>query len=181
MPLLPVTGQTGTSSVRLYNTVKECVLSFSGSTGHRLYRSVHQFGLWNNQPARLIEGNETPIRYPAVFVEFENSFVDLSMGRQQANSIMILHLVLEHLKMPDIQMLTFKDELYAHLRYEFPKAGFQSPWRNFETPDSSHANVIDFQQEWTFSWIDDDAADEKKYKKKHPFDVMYDIGYTRNI
>lgn len=163
-----------TTSVRIYNAIKEACLSFSGSTKQM---RVSQFRLWNNQVQGLIEGNKAPLRFPFVGIEFENSFNELSLGRQEIDGIFVLHLALQSLDHSDEEILTFKDELYAHLAYRLPKVGFMDFYRSFEVQDSNHTNVLVWQMEFSYSFIDDSAADEKKYKRIHPFDVGFNVNY----
>lgn len=141
--------------------------------------SVKEFRLWNNQTQKLIEGDNNPLRFPFVGIEFENTYNQLSVGRQQIDGIFVLHICLQSLNHSDEEILKFKDELYAHLSFELPKYGFGDFYRSFEVQDSDHANVMVFEQAYQYSYVDDEARDEKKYKKVHPYDVGYDVQYDQ--
>lgn len=59
------------------------------------------------------------------------------------------------------------------------KLGMQSASRQYAVQDSERTNVLDFQQEFKYAWIDSENADEKKYKKVHPFDIGYQVSYNQ--
>ena len=72
-----MTGQTATTSVRIYRAIKDACVSFSGSTARS---KVKEFGLWNNQISRLVDGDKNPVRFPAVFVQFENEYSQANLS-----------------------------------------------------------------------------------------------------
>ncbi|HTF19702.1 MAG TPA: hypothetical protein VK658_16630 [Chryseolinea sp.] len=158
-----------TTSVRIYNSIKDACMSMTGTS------TVKQFALWNNQIDKVKSGDHNPIMFPFVGVTFENEFNQLSVGRQEINGIFVLYLCVESLKHKDEDILTFKDSLYAHLASELPKLGFGDFYRTFEVIDTDHDNVLVWQMEFSYSYIDDSAKD--KGRKIHPYDVGYDVHY----
>lgn len=161
-----VTGQT--TSIRIYNSIKDACLSIP---------EVKQFNLWNNQVSRLIEGNNTPLRFPFVGVQFQNEYNQLSVGRQEINGTFILYICIESLKFKDEDILRFKDNIYQVLTNELPKQGFSDFYRQFELQDADHDNVLIWQQEYSWSYIDDLAADKNGSVKVDPYSVNYNTHY----
>lgn len=158
-----ITGQT--TSIRIYNSIKQS-----------LPPEVLQFNLWNNQLTKLKEGNINPVRFPAVFVQFENSYDQLSAGRQHIDGIFVLNICMESLRFDDEKILLFKDYVYQTLAYELPKHGFQDFYRNFEVQDTDYDNLIVWSQEYSYSYIDDVAAD-KVGIAIYPFIITPDVHY----
>ncbi|MEJ1242126.1 hypothetical protein WBG78_28520 [Chryseolinea sp. T2] len=157
-----LTGET--TSTRIYNTIKQALPS-----------EVKQYGLWNNQLTKLKEGNINPVRFPAVFVSFENNYDSLSSGVQQIQGIFVLNICLESLKQSDEYNLRFKDYIYQQLSYQLPKLGFQDFYRSFETQDTDFDNLIVWSQEYTYSYIDSLAQD--RIIAIHPYVITPDVHY----
>lgn len=157
-----LTGET--TSTRIYNTIKQA-----------LPAEVKQYGLWNNQTSKLKEGNAKPIRFPAVFVEFENSPEALSNGVQQITGIFVIHICLSSLDFDDLNILRFKDYIYQQLSYNLPRLGFQSIYRSFETQDTDRDNVLIWSQEYSYSYIDSLAQD--RVRPLHPYIITPDVHY----
>lgn len=143
-----ITGQT--SSVRIYNAIKQSCLAIS---------EVKHFALWNNQVQKIKEGDKNPIRFPSIFISFENEYENLSVGRQQINGIFILRICLQSLKFKDEEVLLFKDYIYQQLSNELPKHGFSEFKRRFEIQDTDHDSILVWEQEYSYSFIDDSASD----------------------
>jgi len=159
-----ITGET--TSIRIYNAIKTTCLSIP---------EVKQFNLWNNQTQRQAAGGIQPVRYPAIFVQFENEYDQLSAGHQAINGTFILYICLESLKFEDEDILRFKDNVYERLSHVLPKNGFGDFHRAFELQDTDHTNLIIWQQEYQYSYIDDLGKDQTR--SVHPFDVGYNISY----
>lgn len=157
-----LTGET--TSTRIYSQIKSALPS-----------EVNQFGLWNNQPTKVKEGTMKAIRFPAVFVEFENSSDPLSSGVQQIDGIFVLHICLESLDFDDLYILRFKDYIYQQISWNLPKLGFQSVYRSFETQDSDFDNVIIWSQEYRFAYIDSLAQD--RIRPLYPYIITPDVHY----
>jgi len=158
------TGQT--TSIRIYNAIKQSLPS-----------EVKQFNLWNNQISKLKEGNANPVRFPAVFIQFENEYNQLSVGRQEINGTFILYLCLQSLKHDDEDILLWKDYLFQKLSNALPKNGFQDFYRRFEIQDTDFDNLIIWQQEYSYSYIDDTAKDELNNITVNPFTIDADVHY----
>lgn len=159
-----ITGQT--TSIRIYNAIKESCLSMS---------EVKQFNLWNNQLNKLKEGNINPVRFPAIFVQFENEYNQLSAGRQEINGTFILYVCLQSLKHSDEQILLFKDYVYQQLSAQLPKNGFSDFYRTFEIQDTDYDNLIVYQQEYSYSYIDGMASDSNGQIIVNPFNIEHNI------
>jgi hypothetical protein len=159
-----ISGQT--PSIRIYNSIKQSLPS-----------EVKQFNLWNNQISKLKEGTVNPVRFPAVFISFENEYNQLSLGRQEINGTFVLHLCLQSLKHDDTDILLWKDYLYQSLSDQLPKNGFSDFYRRFEVQDTDFDNLIIWQQEYSYSYIDDATRDERNNIIVNPFRVEGDVHY----
>lgn len=159
-----------TTSVKIYTAIKEtCLELTTGDT------KVRHFALWNNQLEKLKSGEISPIRFPACFISFENQFEQLSSGYQSIDGIFILYIALESLKMSDEDVLTYKDNLYSHLSQSLPQKGFENFTRTFELQDSGHDNVMMWQMEFRYSFIDDGAKDKTTV---YPIDIDPNVYYS---
>lgn len=142
---------TGTTSVRIYNSIKNACLSMS---------EVKMFGLWNNQPSKQKEGDTKAIKYPAIYISFENEYNQLSAGRQEINGVFVLYICLSSLKHKDEEVLAFKDYVYQQLNRTLPVQGFSDFYRTFEVQDTDHdKSLLIWQQEYSYSYVCDVAAD----------------------
>lgn len=159
-----ITGQT--TSIRIYNSIKQS-----------LPQEIKQFNLWNNQVSKVKSGDINPLRYPAVFVQFENEYNQLSVGRQEINGTFILYLCLQSLKHDDQDILLWKDYVYQSLSKNLPKNGFQDFYRVFEVQDTDYDNLIIWQQEYSYSYIDDTVRDEMNNIIVNPFTLDTNVHY----
>jgi hypothetical protein len=159
-----ITGQT--TSIRIYNSIKQS-----------LPTEVKQFNLWNNQISKLKEGTVNPVRFPAVFVQFENEYNQLSVGRQEINGTFVLYICLQSLRHDDEDILLWKDYVYQKLFATLPKNGFQDFYRRFEIQDTDFDNLIIWQQEYSYCYIDDTANDESNYLMVSPYTIDADVHY----
>lgn len=161
------TGLTATTSTRIFNAIKQSCLSIEG---------VKEFGLWNNQVSKLKAGDKNPVRFPAIFVQFENQYNQLSAARQEIDGTFILYICLQSLKHKDEDILLFKDYVYQQLAKHLPKNGFQDFYRVFELQDTDHDNLIIWQQEYSYSYIDDTAIEGTTIV--NPFKVELNVDTT---
>lgn len=155
-----------TTSIRIYNSIKES-----------LPIEMKQFGLWNNQINKLKDGSINPVRFPAAFVQFENQYNQLSAGRQEINGTFILYLCLQSLRHSDEDILLWKDYLYQRLSLNLPKKGFSDFYRVFELQDTDFDNLIVWQQEYSYSYIDDQASDLNGLIVLQPYNFDHDVHY----
>jgi hypothetical protein len=159
-----ITGQT--TSIKIYKSIKQS-----------LPTEIKQFNLWNNQITKVKSGDINPLRYPAAFIQFENEYNQLSAGRQEINGTFILYLCLQSLKHSDEEILLFKDYIYQQLTLTLPSKGFSDFYRVFEIQDTDYDNLIVWQQEYSYSYIDDTAKDELNNRIINPFSIDTNVHY----
>jgi hypothetical protein len=111
------------------------------------YLDIKYIALWNNQLAHINgdtnDGrNQKPFGYPAVFIEFMDSdFRQLSMGVQEFNINLRVHLAYKTLLTEDLDLLDFKQKLYwVCERFQIPN--WSRMTRRHEEWDYDHDNVI---------------------------------------
>lgn len=159
-----------TTSVKIYRSIKDsCLELATGDT------KVKTFALWNNQIDKLKSGEQNPVRFPSVFISFENQFEQLSSGYQSIDGIFILYLALESLKFSDEEILKYKDNLYSHLSHSLPKKGFENFTRAFEVQDTAHDNIMVWQMEVQYRFIDDGG---KNKTTVHPLSIDPNLYYS---
>lgn len=163
-----ITGQT--TSIRIYNAIKQSCLSIP---------EVKHFGLWNNQVEKLKEGEKNAIRFPAIFVQFENQYNQLSTGSQSIDGTFVLYLCLQSLKFKDEDILLWKDYLYQQLSKELPKNGFANFERRFDVQDVDYDNLFIWQMEFSYQFTDDVASDVMI--PLHPFSIQTDVEYQNPL
>ena len=138
------------TSTIIYTKIKESVLS---------NLNVKSFGLWNNQVNKDKAGSINPIKYPYVGIQFENEYSDLSSGYQQINGNFVLYICIQSLQHKDEDILNFKDSVYQTLSSQLPSKGFQNFSRAFEVQDTDRDNLIVWNQEYAYTYIDDTGKD----------------------
>ena len=157
------------ASVSIYSKIKESVLSNV---------NVKSFGLWNNQVNKDKAGSINPIKYPYVGIQFENEYSDLSSGYQQINGTFVLYICIQSLQHKDEDILNFKDSVYQTLMTQLPAKGFQNFSRSFEVQDTDRDNLIVWNQEYSYSYVDDTGKDVYNSLTGWSFTNTVNIDYT---
>jgi hypothetical protein len=109
---------------------------------------IQHVALWNNQFNRS-NGNtsdtrvEKPFNYPCVFIEFAYSeFRQLSLGVQEFDLEVILHLGFKSYETEDLDILDLKQRLYYWVQ-RFQQGNFARLSRVSETWDYDHDNITE--------------------------------------
>lgn len=153
-------------SVNIYSKIKEASFKVPG---------VRTFALWNNQIDRVKEGQTNSIAFPAIFITFENQYQNISSGNQQINGIFVLYIAMQSLKFTDEQILTYKDAVYGTMLKELPKLGFQNLTRDFEIQDTNFDNVMIYQQEYSYTFIDNTVNDQTTGTSVFPWSFDFEL------
>lgn len=125
------------SKVALYNGLKTDLLAIPG---------IKHVALFNNQVQKYEENNS--FLCPAVFIQFMPSgYTDLSLGVQQYDLIVRLHIVHETYATDDITLLTLNNSIFSiiHLN-QYEKFGRLS--RVNEEEDFDHPAIQDHIQDY---------------------------------
>ena len=136
------------SQLIVYNELKKALSTIQG---------IKTVGLWNNQFDR--ESEENAFLYPCVFIEFNNSgFKDLTVGVQQFDSIITLHLGFESYKDEDTFILQLKQDVYKKVHTLQCGVSASKLLRIDERQNFDHSNVQDYQTDYKTTIKDADAS-----------------------
>lgn len=136
------------SQLIIYNKLKEKL---------SLIQGLKHVALWNNQFER--ENEENAFLYPCCFIEFNNSnFVDLTLGVQQFDSIITLHLGFESYKDEDTFILQLKQDVYKAIHTLQCGVSASKLLRVDERQNFDHDNVQDYQMDYKTTIKDADAS-----------------------
>jgi hypothetical protein len=102
--------------------------------------------LWRNNLER--ENEEQPFLYPACFIEFlPSTYKELTLGIQQYDMIVRLHICFESYLDEDIDILELVEATFSKVQekqYEY----FGKLLRREETQNFDHPNVQDYMQDY---------------------------------
>jgi len=136
------------SQLVIYNQLKASLSSIKG---------IKTVGLWNNQFDN--EKQENAFLYPCCFIEFNNSnFVDLTLGVQQYDSIITLHLGFESYKDEDTFILQLKQDVFKAVHTLQCGVSASKLLRVDERQNFDHDNVQDYQTDYKTTIKDADAS-----------------------
>lgn len=136
------------SQLVIFNKLKEQLSLIEG---------IKHVALWNNQFER--ENEENAFLYPCCFIEFNNSnFVNLTLGVQQFDSVITIHLGFESYKDEDTFILQLKQDVYKVVHTLQCGVSASKLLRIDERQNFDHDNIQDYQTDYKTTIKDADAS-----------------------
>jgi hypothetical protein len=119
--------------------------------------------LFNNQIVN--DNKEVAFNYPCVLIEFKPSgYTDMSLGQQECDMIVTLHLGFKSFETEDIDILRLKQDLYKVV-YWFEEGNWAKLARREERPNYDHDDVQVFEIDYQTHGIDFTADKRPKLQR----------------
>jgi len=144
----------------IYNDIREAVEAIVDENGEKVF---HHFDIWNSQPQN--ENVETPLNYPAVFIEFADiqwgqlqdaggHKTDITEEQKGELSLIKLHIVHSSLQGADISFTELHPkniQVYFAVQAIEPTEEHSRILRKSEAQDPNHDRVQDWQMDFEFT------------------------------